>query len=167
MFQPLIPSMIQRFQHIDVLKFTVRENGEISIESTEGNITWDCSRFRCNCSCDRTFQGFSNLVDHLLRINTYNVSCSICSKVSCGENVITSLINHTCRHYSFLKYCCLFCCKYFLNTPALSNHYLLEHPDYPVKIFPCFECGLYCQSKHHLRIHCRLHEKQNPPKIAH
>lgn len=159
MFEPMSSLSEQRFQHIDVSKFTILENGEVAIQSSESNITWKVAKFRCNCSCNRTFQGFLNLIDHLSRLNTYNVSCDICSKVSCGENVVTSLINHTCRHSQFLKYCCLFCCKYFLNTPSLSNHYLYEHPDYPIKIFPCFECGLYCQSKHHLMTHRTSHGK--------
>lgn len=150
--------MVQSFKHIEVSSFTNLENGEVAIHSNKTTMTsWEEVQFRCNCSCERIYKGFLSLMDHLTIVNKYNVSCITCNKVSCGDNATTSIINHTCRHFEFLKFCCLICSKYYFNIISLSNHYICEHPDLPMKIYPCLVCGLYCQSPHHLRMHRKCH----------
>lgn len=155
-------SRLDRFETIQISKTKLLKSGEVPpkwLEEFKDFETWNQLKFNSN---GETFDGmFALLTNNQKTVSEIfrSVSCQWCPKTLTGRSYISTFINHVVRQHSLksLKFCCLICSKVFYNIPFLSKHYQNDHSDDRLSIFPCFECGLYCQSIVHLKKHKKQH----------
>lgn len=162
LFGRLSASRLDRFETIQISKTELLMSGEVPpkwLEEFKDFETWNQLKFNSN---GETFDGMFALLAHKQKTvldRHRSITCQWCTKTIIGRTYISTFINHVVRKHSLssLKFCCLICSKVFYNIPFLSKHYQKDHSEDRLSIFPCFECGLYCQSTWHLKIHKRQH----------
>lgn len=138
------------------------KNGEVPSKLFK---TWKELKFTCTEHCGETFNSMFEYVKHqeLFAKNLQSITCCECpeeiAKSFKGHTYLSSFINHIDRKHSmkFLKFCCLICSKFYYDISCLSKHYQLDHTDEILAIFPCHECGLYCQTTKQLIRHKQSH----------
>lgn len=162
------------YEKITIKKSKLLANGELPkewLEQYKDFKTWDNLSFSCMQHCDETFDNLNALLwhnDKSVQRKQQSIQCNLCSRTFSGSKYyICSYLNHMSRmHYEYIKFCCIVCSKVFYNMPMLSKHYQIFHPDRELNIFPCFECGLYCQTTSHLKTHKRSHDKIADEEIS-
>lgn len=125
--------------------------------------TWGTLEFQCQSHCNEVFKGLSNYLTHLGVIpdSQRSLKCQICPFETISVHRTTSYINHMSRqHFSYIKFCCILCSKVFVNMSMLSLHYQKNHDSVKLVLYPCLNCGLYCQKISQLKAHKSIHDIQ-------
>jgi hypothetical protein len=157
------------YEKITIAKSKLAANGEVPkewLEQFKDFKTWDDLSFTCAQHCKEEFNNLNALLWHnekFVAVKNRSIKCKICNKKFSGSKFfLCSYLNHMARlHFEYIKFCCVVCSKVFQNMPHLARHYHDLHPERDLMMFPCLECGLYCQSTTHLVSHKKSHEKSD------
>ena len=124
--------------------------------------SWKDLNFKCSGHCTKNFKDLISLINHNfenIKLDQRTISCPFCLKTFVARNSVPSFINHIVKHHKFMhmKFSCMVCSRVFYNMPYLSKHYQEHHSTVRLQLFPCFDCGLYCQGLQNLIKHKDTH----------
>lgn len=157
---------------VDPEKMTIESSkllagGEVPssyLETFEDFTTWHRMSYTCGGHCESKFDNLNDFLLHTdehVRKKKRSISCFLCDdRTFQGASFLTTYLNHMSRrHYKYIKFCCVVCSRVYQSMPLLSKHYQNCHPNCRLTLFPCLDCGLYCQSIYHLKKHKFQHDK--------
>lgn len=163
------------YEKITISNSMLLPKGEVPkdwLENFRDFKTWDDLKYSCRKHCGEVFKSLNALLLHQesLPARERFICCDFCDKLFGGYSAkyyVCSYINHVSKsHYEYIKFCCVLCSKVFQNMPYLVKHYQENHADEDLTMFPCLECGLYCQSVFHLKSHFKSHKKAVKDKFS-
>lgn len=164
-----------RFEKITIKESLLnKETGEVPqdwLRKYNGFITWQDMTYECVTHCKKTIKSLRGLLDHFdenkVAQHKRAIKCNheVSHNVKCGKvygDQATNLVlylNHMSRAHNIghLKFTCILCEKVFVNVVKLTQHMIATHPERKLRLFQCFDCGLWFGHIEKLRSHKESH----------